>query len=412
MSDTRTPAKRAACDRCRTQKLKCIRIPDSLNPTELCIRCLRSNFECTSSSSKRPGRPRNSTNSSRPTDLQPSAVDDWFNLEMMDAGFETSSWNTVNSGFASMSSGDTAQIISSLSTTSPDGVSNSAFLTGLITETSLTEPRSNLQSERGDLGMLQLSGQQFSPGDINLGLCLSTLQRELSKLHFTLKTMSWDMSKTMLVTCTNDASGNPSIPSQTDFGTNPLAQMAATTTEFTRLLSSIQTAAANGEKASANNVDPLLSIYPCLSISDLLSILSCHMLIVSIYDCIFSYFMDQVLQNPAAINTIMQSAPKFYLGGIAVPPRLGMLSHLLYCLVESHIQPIESLLGLPDESCVFWKNNSVGQDQQPGLFSGQSGQLLCAALMKLEAEKPKSGRSGLGIVESLREKIRRAQGPE
>ncbi|KAF2177955.1 hypothetical protein K469DRAFT_676418 [Zopfia rhizophila CBS 207.26] len=423
MSDSRTPGKRSACDRCRTQKLRCLRVPG--HPTDSCIRCVRSQMECVSSSSKRPGRPRNSTNASRqhtdPTpatcndpnpslpavDIHPLAnVDDWFNLGLLEANYEICSapWNSVDSGFP-MDGGGTAHTMSSLSTP-PDGTSTSASLNSLMTETSLSEHFPNLQSEQADNGMLQLFGHQPSASNFDHGLHLSVLQRDFSKQLFTLKSMPWDITKVMRLTCMHDASGNSSNPSQADPEMNPLAKIAKTSAEFAKLLRSVQTPMASDGDNATKNASPLSCIHPRLSIADLLTILSCHMLTISIYDSIFCHFTDQALHNPGAVNIVMQSAPKLFLGGIAVPPRLDMLGHLLYRLTGSQLRPIEMLLGLPDEFRVSSKRDLVSKDKQTGLFSGQSGQLLCSTLMKVETERASEERGGLGVIESLKEKIR------
>lgn len=427
MSDSQAPGRRAACDRCRTQKLRCLRAPGY--PTNSCTRCARSQIECVSSSSKRPGRPRNSANVSRqdsdPTpatcnspnpslpavNIPPLAnVEDWFNLNLLDSEYDICSvpWNSLDSDFP-MNGGNTAHTMSSLSTP-PDGISTSASLNDLMTETNLSGHFPNPQSEQGDNGTLQLFGHQPSAPNFNHGLHLSVLQRDLSKQLFTLKSMPWDMTKVMRFTCLHDASGDSSNPGQADLETNPLALIAKTSADFAKLLCSVQTPIASDANNATSNASPLSSIHPRLSIADLLTILSCHMLTISIYDSIFCHFTDQALHNPGAVNIVLQSAPKLFLGGIAVPPRLGMLSHLLYYLTGSQLRPIEMLLGLPDEFCVSLNRNVVSKDKQTGLFVGQSGQLLFSTLMKVEAAGVSEESGGLGVIESLKEKIRRVQG--
>ncbi|KAJ5421061.1 hypothetical protein N7465_003580 [Penicillium sp. CMV-2018d] len=48
-------SKCSASDRCRTQKLGCMRVDG--HPNDACLRCVRSQVECVTSSSRRPGRP-------------------------------------------------------------------------------------------------------------------------------------------------------------------------------------------------------------------------------------------------------------------------------------------------------------------------------------------------------------------
>lgn len=395
-------------------------------------------MKCVSSSSKRPGRPRNSTNASREhTDPTPvtcndsnsslTALDiqDLFNLGSFDADYEIRSapWNSVDLSFSMDGGGGTAHTMSSLSTppdgtstsamsslsTPPDATSTSVSLNGLMTETSLSENFPNLQSEQGDDGMRQLFGHQSSALNFDHGLHLSVLQRDLSKQLFTLKSMPWDMTKVMRLTCMHDASGDSSNPGEDDLEMNHLAKIAKTSTEFAKLLCSVQTPMASDGNDATRNASPLSSIHPRLSTVDLLTILSCYMLTISIYDSIFCYFTDQALHNPGAVSTVMQSAPKLFLGGVVVPLRLDMLSHLLYCLSGNQLRPIEMLLGLPDEFCVSSKRNVVSKDKQTGLFSGQSGQLLFSTLMKVETERASEERGGLGVIESLKEKIKRIQ---
>lgn len=345
-------------------------------------------------------------------------VDDWFNLESLETDLEICSapCNSVDSGLP-VDTGTTAHSMSSLSTPSLGTASTTpALLNTLTADTSLSDHFPDEHSEQDEIGMMQLLSPQPSPTNFDHGLHLSLLQHELSKQLFTLNSMPWDMTKVMRLMCMHDASIDPSLsPSQADLKMNsPLAKIAKTSAEFARLLCSVQTPmASDGNNTTTKNVSPLSSIHPRLSIANLLTILSCHMLTISIYDSIFCYFTEQALHNPGAINVILQSAPKLFLGGIAVPPRLDMLSHLLCWVTRSQLRPIEMLLGLPDEFCVSLKSNTVRKDKQTGLFSGQSGQLLFSTLMRVETERASGDeRGGLGVIDSLKEKIRRIQGLE
>lgn len=285
------------------------------------------------------------------------------------------------------------------------------FLNALVTDTSLVEQFANEKCEQNKAEMLQLLPTQPFAKSIDHSLHLSLLQRELSKQLFALNSMPWDMTKVMRVTCLHDAgSTDQASPSQVDSKSNSLAKIAKTSAEFAQLLCSIQTPiAGDGGSNASKNASPLSSIHPRLSMADLLTILSCHMLTVSIYDSIFSRFTEQASHNPGAVNIVLQSAPKLFLGGIAVPPRLEMLSYLLSCLTSRQLRPIEMLLGLPDECCVTLKRNGSSKEKHSGLFSGQSGQLLFSTLMRVETERGSEERGGLGVIESLKEKIRRIQ---
>lgn len=435
MSDeglSRTPGRRSACDRCRTQKLRCLRVDG--HSTDACTRCVRSQVECITSSSKRPGRPtRHSTEASRqnidpaPTtcndahqpihafEIPQENVEDWFSLGSLDANFEMASacWTSGETGDSythdfSMGIGDNAFTLPSLSTTA-NGTSNPTPINEL-TEPTLSEHSPTVQSEQGNNGMLQLFTHQLSAPNGDHGLRLSVLYCDLSKQLCTIRSMPWDMTEVMQLTCIHSTGIDPANVFQTNIASNPLASVARRSAEFAELLWSFQNPmASDGNNATAAS-GPLSSAHPHLSMADLLTTLSCHILIISIYESIFCHFVDQSLHNPGAVNVVMQAAPKLFLGGIAVPPWPNMLGHLLFCLTESQLRPIELLLGLPDEFCVSLKRNSVSKDRHHGLFSGQSGQSLFTALMQVEIERSTEERGGLGVIESLKEKTRRVQG--
>jgi len=431
MADAQPPAKRAACDRCRTQKLRCLRVPG--HPQDACIRCVRSQMECISSSSKRPGRPRNSTNANRqvpvqppktskapeasipppppPVEIQPIPnVDDWFGLGILDTDFDmcTPPWATIDSGFGSLDSGSTAHTLSSLSTPA-EGPSNCMALPGLMNDFSLTEHFPNLPSER-DETILPYFGQPPPPQDFDHGFELSLLQRELSKQLFTIKSAPWDMATVMRLSYQADNIAHSPMSNTSDVEYNPLGNVVRASTGFSKLLRSVQSQIVGEQTIDMKNGTPHSMVQSRLSITDLLTILSCHMLTISIYDIIFSRLADQMTRNPGAFNSILQAAPSVLFGGIEIAPRLDTLTYFLYSLTESHLRPIEILLGLPDEYCVSAKRNYDGSTKQLGLFSGQSGQLLFSTLMRVEEERASEDRGGLGVIASLKKNIRWAHG--
>lgn len=432
MSDLRAPGKRSACDRCRTQKLRCLRLDG--HPTDSCSRCVRSQVECITSSSKRPGRPtRNSADAPRQQtdpiphtcgdangsihalDIPQDNVDDWFNLGSLDANYAMSPicWTSADSSDVyshdfSTGGGGSAITMSSLSGLT-NGTSNTTSLNEL-TETNLSEQSPNARSEQDNNGILQVFDHQRSTPKDDHGLRLSVLYCDLSKQLCTLRSMPWDMTKVMQLTCIHNTSDDPANTFQANLGSNPLAGIAKRSAEFAELLWSFQNPMVSNANVATTASGPLRSVHSHLSMADLLTTLSCHILIISIYDSIFCHFVDESSHNPSAVNVIMQAAPKLFLGGIAVPPWPSMLGHLLFCLTESQLRPIELLLGLPDEFCVSLKRNSVSRDRRHGLFSGESGQSLFSALMQVETERMTEERGGMGVIESLKEKTRRVQG--
>lgn len=322
---------------------------------------------------------------------------DWFNLDLLDSSYDISSapWATMEAMFPGEDSNITDASLQTQNITC-----NDASLNEIFTETTQNESFS-LQSEQNDNVFPQNVRRCSATLDLDPGVQLAVLQRELSVQVFSLKSMPWDIAKALKITSMADS--DPSNHCH-DADYNPLAKIAKTTEDFAKFLRSLQDSL--GKKDSEEIADgPMSLLQSSLSITDLLTVLSCHMLTLSIYESIFSHFIDQAQQKPSLVNDLLQSTPQLFVGGIAVPPRLDMLGHLLYCLAGSLLQPIEILLGLPDDFCVSLQRDRVGDAKACGLFSGQSGKQLFSTLLKIEEERMKGG-----VIASLKEKIRRVQG--
>ena len=434
-SDAQQPEKWSACDRCRTQKLRCHRVNG--HPTDACTRCIHAQVECITSSFKRPGRPaRNSANNAPPPpqsadphpnscgatagpadtamDIPLANMDDWLNPEALEPHYKVSATgrtsvdsSDVYSQDFSLSGGSTAFTVSSLS--SP--------LTGGPAEM-LTDPPPGLPADSCAGGPLQLFGHGPAAPNYDPGLRLAVLYRELSKQLFALRSMPWDMAEVLQITCTH---GDGAKPFPTHADANPLGGIAQHAAEFAELLWSFQAPGpgdGNGGGAAPNGTaaPPLLR----LSIVDRLTTLSCHILIISIFEAIFGHFIDQSLHGPGAAGPVTRGAPRLCLGGVAVPPWPNMLGHLLVGLTEAQLRPLERLLGLPDEFCVSRPEGGGGggaaaaRGRRPssGPLSGDGCQSLLTALKQAEVEKTAGKGGGLGVIESLKEKMRRVQSPQ
>lgn len=92
----------------------------------------------------------------------------------------------------------------------------------------------------------------------------------------------------MRLTCIHNSHGDFTKAFQANFESNPLAGIAKWSAEFAELLRTFQSAVAR-ECSNAMNVEilSLTRLRLRFGVTDLLGIISCHMLIVSIYDSIF-----------------------------------------------------------------------------------------------------------------------------
>lgn len=315
---------------------------------------------------------------------------DWFNLDLLN------SWTNMESIFP----GDSTIITEPASLNTQDMNYSDASL-HMFTGTSLGRSFP-VQPEHEHPAFPQAPHREPAESDHDPSVQLAVLQCELSIQVFALRSMTWDAAKALRIT-SMAYSGTPSPDQDADY--NPLAKIARTTEDFAKFLRTIQ------DNPGDNDCEASPGLLPSgLSIPDFLTILSCHLLMLSIYDSIFSHFIEEALQNPALANSLLQSTPQLFVGGIAVPPRLEMLGHLLYCLVGSLLQPIETLLGLPESLCVSLQRDRGIDDAECGLFSGESGRLLFSTLLQLEEERAREGGGGPGVIASLKEKIRHVQG--
>ena len=327
---------------------------------------------------------------------------EWFNLDILDSTYDIdpASWATMDTIF----SGDSATIdtatLQNQARICTDTSANDVF-TGLIQKESFP-----IQTQPETCTNPRTIHRRSSSLDLDPSVQLAILQRDLSIQAFALKSVPWDIARAMRVTSTAD-SGAPSPDQITDY--NPLAKIVMTTKDFAAFLRTLQHSLEQHTRDIQSGGASSLS-HSSLSVTDVLTVLSCHMLTLSIYETIFSYFLERAAQDPELAKGLLQSTPQLFVGGIPVPPRLDMLGHLFYSLAGSLLQPIETLLGLPDDFCVSLQQDRAGDDNGAGIFSGPSGRLLFSTLLKMEENRMEDGNGGPGVIASLKEKIKRVQG--
>jgi hypothetical protein len=342
-----------------------------------------------------------------------AAVDGCFTFDPLDIEYDmlsaylssASSHDIITGNFASGDSSGSVAIPTifptpmTMDTTSPRGQA----------ETSVHGSPSDLGSQSdhdlGENGLLPtLSMQSNEPG-----LQISALHHDLTQQISMLRSVPWDTTEVLRLTSIDD----PSFESVNHFTgknapLNPLAGISKSSIEFAKLLRTFQVGSgASGNETQhtgTNNTRSPLSAASRLSMSELLTTISCYILIVSIYDTIFSRCIA-----PSSQASETHPGPKLFLGGIEVPMTPNMLNHLLFRILDSQLRPIEELLDLPSEFCVSWKRDTSDSEKETGLFSGRRGQSLLTALIQMEMERASDGRGGLKVIESLKDNVRRVQ---
>jgi len=429
MAGVQVTQKRSACDRCRVQKLRCQR--DETHPDEFCVRCIRSDVECITTSSKRPGRPTKhpakvsqgsremrsimvgevGTSMDLGNIANTAAVDDCFTFDPLDIEYDMLSAYLSSAGSHGLISGNFASgdggcvtiptifpTPMTMDTTSPKGHAETSV------HGSPSDFGSQSDHDLGENGLLPpLSTRSDEPG-----LQISALHHDLTQQISMLRSVPWDTTEVLRLTSIDDPSFEPASHfASKNAPLNPLASISRSSIEFAKLLRTFQVgSAANGNETqhTGTNTRSPLSAAPRLSMSELLTTISCYILIVSIYDTIFSRCIA-----PSSRKSETQSGPKLFLGGIEVPMTPNMLNHLLFRILDSQLRPIEELLDLPSEFCVSWKRDASNSEKETGLFSGRRGQSLLTALIQMEMERASDGGGGLKVIESLKDNVRRVQ---
>ncbi|KAK1996633.1 hypothetical protein LX36DRAFT_109200 [Colletotrichum falcatum] len=228
--------------------------------------------------------------------------------------------------------------------------------------------------------------------------------------------------------------------------------------------------------SSLNRADEPCPLFPALAetpptgraiitAAQLLTVVSCYLQVVTIYNNIFSHLLFQLTlppqeplpsdtQHPAAIGTIptgtntptsrrqqhsqhTQQAqqlathgsgdvapmvPNLVLAGYSVPLNAALRMRLLVEVVEHQFEQIEHALGLPGQYCVLTSHQQQQSQHhvdtsEGGLLAGREVTALLVAVMRLsigtesgDADADSNyGRGSIGVVASLRENLAKAQ---
>lgn len=420
--------KRSACDRCRTQKLGCMRING--HPNDACMRCVRSQAECATTSSRRPGRPVRPVRPARsaampsPTATHPALevtgpmeVDVRMDMELNVNMEETLDFAALDLPLTFFAPADAASFF--WHGQNAESIAFNDVDYGLGDDRSPCMP---ILDHRRSASISSLPQKHHQ--------LLFHIHQKLSNLLLLVQTTQFDLAEVLRVTCVHPGispnplktisepptnhhnststitspSPSPTPPSSSSSSSpyNPLAAITTHSAEFLDLLRSIH-----------SSVDPAQTNSP--PTADLLTVLSCYILLLSIYDCILAEFLAQSTTKPAFLDNALQSAPALALGGLVVPLAPTLPAYLLLSLLNNQVLPIEMCLGLPEvfRTCEGSRGApgaepGQGDVQKTGLFGGPGGQALCMSLVQVEMERgvrPKGG--ALGIVAALREKRQR-----
>ncbi|KAF5019797.1 hypothetical protein F66182_8166 [Fusarium sp. NRRL 66182] len=396
--------RRLACERCRNQKLKCIRRHE--NTSEPCIRCFQAQEECIVSLRKAPGRP-----SGRSSSLsQRSSMRETNNTAATVLGDNDPRVSNLGSRDDSMASEDPVCGSFDLDFDWSDAslFSATAPLTGYIPD--ISNPFLNhsearrpepcpmpwASSQEATTPMYpsssQMLDQSFDPV-----FQLAQLQQNIAKQLIQLRYLRWDITSVLKLESSCHSVGGFDLSPKKSREFNPVIGAIEVIAEFEQVLNSPTSTFIHQERPGTTNVPRDMSLSYCLSA------VSCYLQLVCMYDYIFSYVLDQVASNPAVRDFFLHSTPQISLGGFTIPSPKNLVGRSFVQLMQLKIRPVESALGLPDD-CRLSKESGTDDGSERALLSGKQRESLLA-VMRVPGLGETNSESASGVIESLKAKM-------
>ncbi|KAK7422154.1 hypothetical protein QQZ08_009622 [Neonectria magnoliae] len=399
--------KRLACERCRTQKLKCNRRSETAS--EPCLRCVQAQEECIIGLRKTPGRPAGRANNANldnhnhnhnhDHDRSPEAS------EPLDAPFDPSAASiaafedTFGSqfDFALDNNIDPTGLLSSINDYEfPEPMFNNLEST---TDFSMTWDAS--LDESCTHGISRCQSFHMLEQNADSGFQLSSLHQKLSKELFMLKSLSWDITSVLKLRSGDCSNGCHRVTSRQGREFNPLISTFNIIAELEHVLNTFKSLPTNGAATAAPG------FCQGMNVSHSLTAMSCYLLLIFIYDCIISHVLDQASNNLLVRDFILHSAPSVSLGGFPIPTPTNLVGQLFVQLMQLKIKPIEAALGLPGDCRVSGKVDEEKMSTT-GLLGGKHRESLLMALKGSDIDGA-NDLSAAGALDSLRDKMARLE---
>ncbi|KAG8670841.1 hypothetical protein FPOAC2_04144 [Fusarium poae] len=399
--------RRSACERCRGQKLKCIREPGST--TDSCLRCSQSQEECIVNLRKTPGRPSGRGNSSNrrsptntmtqtPTPAPTLILDDSDSISATRNGSLTSSSeDNIESLFDMNIDWGNIDMFGNGNDQVPE-IPSSLLSYAESTRVEPPPPCTAWSDPRDFAAPTGLFPCQIRNEIRDPGLQLAGLQHNLSKHLVQLQSSSWDITSVLKLESVSYSFQSPESLCEASRIFNPLIGTFEIIAEFEHVLATLRMNMDRRERVEVSALPKEINI------SYMLTAISCYLQLVCIYHNIFSYVLDQASSNPAVRNFILDSTPGISLSGFVIPTPKNILGRSFAQLMQHKIRPIETALELPDD-CRISKETSVDQPSDKSLLLGCTEGQALLEMLKGQKVEGKSPSSAMGLLESLRAKI-------
>ena len=253
-SRVHSPWKRSACDRCRSQKLRCLRQEDDTTGSAACLRCIRCRTTCFTSSAKPLGRPSKSSARAKHQRSQSSASGEMPDFERTSnpRSHPISALPISHSPLGSF-------VMPTLEHYTPppaddlglydyfvdDSSSSSSIFLGGGSTANLFDDRVQAHFALGTGAILSPPTESFQPdraealqafgvgesesSEFDMGIVLANLHQSLSRQLYLVRTVPWDSS----VLASHSPAGLKMELEASETGEfNPLAALIGTTADF------------------------------------------------------------------------------------------------------------------------------------------------------------------------------------
>jgi hypothetical protein len=435
-SHGRLSSTRSACDRCRGQKLRCLREEHNSIVRQPCIRCLRARAECITSSARPAGRPpRAGSGSSKIASARlpapapapaPESTSTWPSEPLsspLSTPFSFIPFSDDNSQLFDFPLHDGTRLQNTSSLFEADLLTDSLHQehSPSYQQINTCEARPHPPAPTHDditslLGFDEEHQNQRLMTEV--ALRLSSVNLDLARQLFLAKSSKWDVDLDSISNCglTSNLTQQVSTPASLA-EKNPLGEVLRSTSEFLAIIDLYAPAEDSTSGRNEPNSPAPSAASACSrsspgsphSITTTLALLSCYLQIIAIYDAIFRRVYVSLCGLPKASAAKLQTIPSSHLAGFPLRQR-SLQIKILIQIIEHQSEMIEKALGLPVEYRV-----SARQDHYVGLLDGTEAKALLGAVMglgegTLGMGKDSMGlRLGLGYVVLLRENIKRVQ---
>ncbi|KAF5002941.1 hypothetical protein FDECE_10496 [Fusarium decemcellulare] len=367
MSLAKSQKRFPACDRCRTQKLKCLRSEREQDLS--CKRCSQAGVLCITSNRRHPGRPPARADSQ----LVSTGRASWPSSEVAQHYDYPDNLHQHDNNHLLLDDVHTLSNILGEFNSSPEYPLHTFDAESLL-DPFIWHPLSPLPSTRNSptehARALQNSSHNGQSDDAQIRL--SSLQHKLSTKLAQCKALDWDIRKSLDLKCPCSTDSRPDPPPG-----DHLAEIFELMEELQGLLTHI------GAKKRSDSSGPANQPWNSRVTLTLIAV-SCYLHVCSLYDCIFSRVLGQSSHEPSIKDLMLNPPLRFSMAGTIVITEQNMVGRLFVKLMVTKILPIETVLGIPSKLRISEETSIEAQEMPIQYLDEDKMEALLKTLQELD----------------------------